>query len=352
MTRRTMTLAVAAGILVLLVAVASLLPVPYVVYSPGPMENTLGERAGQPVINVEGAETFETDGVLNLTTVGVTPADAQLDLVTALRAWLDPNRAVVPRDLVYAPGVTSEETRQRNARLLERSQETAKVAALRKLGYEVPEAVVVELVMDGSPAAGALEPGDIIEEIDGSPVATPQDVVDAVRAHEPGDQVEVVIRREGEQQTVRLDTEAAPEEDGGHAMVGAGVDFGYEFPVQIDVNIDERIGGPSAGMIFALAIYDVLTPGAMLDGMRVAGTGEIAGDGTVGAIGGIQQKIAAAAGDGAELFLAPAANCDDVASARNGDMPVASIETLDEAIAAIEAALAGDIAALPTCPVT
>lgn len=352
MTRRTATLAFAAGILVVLVAVAALLPVPYVVYSPGPMENTLGERDGQPVITVEGAETFETDGVLNLTTVGVTPADARLDLITALQAWVDPSRAIVPRDMVYAPGVTSEETRERNAWLLERSQETAKVAALRELGYEVPEAVVIELVMDDSPAAGSLEPGDVVDEVDGASVAEPQDVVDAVRAHEPGEQVEFVIRRDGEQQTVVLDTEAAPEDEGGHAMVGAGVGYGYEFPVQIDVNIDQRIGGPSAGMIFALAIYDVLTPGAMLDGMLVAGTGEISGDGDVGPIGGIQQKIAAAAGDGAELFLAPAANCDDVAGARNGDMPVVSIETLDDAIAAVETAVAGDASSLPTCPIT
>jgi Lon-like protease len=352
MTRRTATLALAAGVLVILVAVASFLPVPYVVYSPGPMEDTLAVRDGQPVITIDGAETFETDGVLSLTTVGVTPADARLDLITALQAWVDPSRAIVPRDTVYAPGVTSEETRERNAWLLERSQETAKVAALRELGYEVPEAVVIELVMEETPADGALEPGDIVEQVDGTAVAEPQDVVDAVRAHDPGEQVEFLIRRDGEQQTVQLTTEAAAEEDGGHAMVGAGVGYGYEFPVQIDVNIDQRIGGPSAGMIFALAMYDLLTPGALLDGMRVAGTGEITGDGTVGAIGGIQQKIAAAAGDGAELFLAPAANCDDVVDARNGDMQVVSIETLDDAISAVEAAVAGETSSLPTCPVT
>lgn len=352
MTRRTATLAFAAGVLVVLVAVASLLPVPYVVYSPGPMENTLGERDGQPVISVDGAETYETEGVLNLTTVGVTPADAKLDLITALQAWVDPSRAIVPRELVYAPGVTSDETRERNAWLLERSQETAKVAALRELGYEVPEAVVIDLVMEGSPADGSLEPGDIVEEVDGSAVTEPQDVVDAVRAHEPGEQVEFAIRRDGEPQTLRITTEAAPEDDGGHAMIGAGVGFGYEFPVQIDINIDQRIGGPSAGMIFALAMYDVLTPGALLEGMHVAGTGEISGDGDVGAIGGIQQKIAAAAGDGAELFLAPAANCDDVVGARNGEMRVVSVETLNDAVSAVEAAAVGDTASLPSCPVT
>lgn len=352
MTRRTATLAFAAAVIVVLVAVASLLPVPYVVYSPGPMENTLGERDGEPVITIQGADTYPTDGVLNLTTVGVTPADARLDLLSATQAWLDPERAIVPRDLVYEPGVTSEETRERNAWLLERSQETAKVAALRELGYEVPEAVVIELVLDDTPADGTLQPGDVVEQVDGMAVTTPQDVVDAVRAHELGDTVEFVIRRDGAEQTFALDTEAAPAEDGGHAMVGAGVGYGYEFPIQIDVNIDQRIGGPSAGVIFALAIYDTLTPGAMLDGMYVAGTGEITGDGEVRAIGGIQQKIAAAAGDGVELFLAPASNCDDVVDARNGDMAVVSIETLDDAITAVETAAGGDTTSLPTCPVT
>jgi Lon-like protease len=351
MTRRTATFAFAGAILVVLIAVAALLPVPYVVYSPGPMENTLAERDGQPVITVDGADTYDTSGVLSLTTVGVTPADTRLDLLSALQAWIDPQRAVVPRELVYEPGVTSEETRERNARLLERSQETAKVAALRELGYEVPEAVVIELVLDGSPADGTLEPGDIVEQVDGTAVNTPQDVVDAVRAHEPGETVEFVVRRAGRERTVTVGTEAAPAEDGGHAMVGAGVGYGYEFPVRIDVNIDERIGGPSAGMIFALAIYDTLTPGELLEGLYVAGTGEITGDGEVRAIGGLQQKIAAAAGDGAELFLAPAANCDDAVGARNGDMPVVSIESLDDAITAVESAAAGDFDSLATCPV-
>lgn len=344
MTRRTATLAFAGAILVVLVAVAALLPVPYVVYSPGPMANALGDD----VISVDGAETYETDGVLNLTTVGVTPADARLDLLSALQAWADPNRAIIPRDRIYGPDETSENVREENARYMQRSQDSAKAAALRELGYDVPETVVIEMVVDDSPADGTLEPADIVEGVDGEPVATPQDVVNAVQGHEPGETVEVAVNRGGESLTLTVDTVESRE---GHAQVGAGVAVGYEFPVQIDVNIDDRIGGPSAGMIFALAIYDTLTPGAMLEGLRVAGTGEINGDGEVGPIGGIQQKIAAAAGDDIELFLAPASNCDDVAGARNGDMQVVSIETLDDAIEAVEAAGAGDTESLPSCPV-
>jgi PDZ domain-containing protein len=208
---------------------------------------------------------------------------------------------------------------------------------------------VIEMVVDGSPADGTLEPGDVVEEVDGEPVTTPQDVIDAVRAHEPGETVDVVVDRGGEMLTATVGT---VESDEGHAQVGAGVSVGYKFPIQVEVHINERIGGPSAGMIFALAIYDTLTPGALLEGLRVAGTGEINGDGEIGAIGGIQQKIAAAVDDDIELFLAPASNCDDVAGARNGDMQVVSIETLDDAIEAVEAAAAGDTDSLPSCEVS
>jgi PDZ domain-containing protein len=347
MSRRSSTFAVAGAVLVALVAVAALLPVPYVVYSPGPLEDTLGEWEGEPVIEVEGAETFPTEGILDLTTVGVTPADRKLDLISALRAWIDPDRAVLPREFVYPEGVTAEESREANAQMLERSQESARVAALRELGYEVPEVVVVDSVLDDAPADGVLVPGDVVISVDGTPIATPQDVVEAITAHEPGETVEFVVERDGTQRTERVGTEAA--EDDGRTIVGFSPSVGYDFPVQIDVNIDERIGGPSAGMIFALAIYDTLTPGALLDGLHVAGTGEISSTGEVGPIGGIPQKIAASSEEGASLFLAPADNCDEVVGTDSGDMQVVRIETLDDAIAAVEAAAAGQADSLPSC---
>lgn len=347
MSRRSATLAVAGVSLLALVAVASLLPVPYVIYSPGPVEDTLGEWEGRPVITVDGADTHPTEGILDLTTVGVTPADRRLDLISAMQAWIDPDRAVVPRDLVYPDDISSDEAREVNAQLLERSQETAKVAALRELGYDVPEAVVVDSVIDGAPADGVLQPGDVVVSVDGTVIDTSQDVVDAVTAHEPGESVEFVVLRDGDEVSVTTGSEAA--QDDGRTVVGFLPAPGYDFPVEIDVNIDQRIGGPSAGMIFALAIYDKLTPGALLDGLHIAGTGVIDGDGDVGSIGGIQQKIAAASDDGATLFLAPADNCAEAAAANNGDMQVVRIANLDDAIAAVEAAVDGDTDSLPTC---
>lgn len=348
MTRRSATLVAAAAVIVTLIALASLLPVPYVVYSPGPVEDTLGEWDGHPVVQVEGADTFPTDGVLDLTTVAVTPADARLGLVPALRAWIDPRRAVLPRELVYPEGTTAEQSRQENAQMLVRSQESAKVAALRELEYDVPERVVVDSVIDGAPADGILEPGDVVVSVDGAPVTTPQDVVDAVTAHEPGDDVVFVVERDGESLTESVTTTAA--DDDGRAVVGFSPAPGFDLPVEITIGIDDRIGGPSAGMIFALAIYDTLTEGELLEGEHVAGTGEISADGEVGPIGGIEQKIAAASEDGAALFLAPADNCNEAVRARNGDMRVVPIETLDDAITAVEGFVARDIGDLATCP--
>jgi Lon-like protease len=349
MTRRTATFAFTGAILIALIAVASLLPVPYVVYSPGPMEDTLGESNGEPVIQIDGADTYPTDGVLDLTTVGVTPVDGEVDLFTALRAWVDRDRSVVPRDLVYRDDVTAEENRERNAAMLRRSQETAKVAALRRLDYEIPEVVVVDAVVEGTPADGALLPGDVLINVDGTDVGSPQDVVDAVRENSPGDSVEFVIERDGEEMVLEIVTTES--EEGGHAFVGFSPTPGFELPISIDVTIDERIGGPSAGMIFAIAIYDTLTPGALLEGLHVAGTGAITGDGDIEPIGGIPQKIAAASRQGADLFLAPASNCGEVVGVRSGDMQIVSVETLDDALAAIEATANGDDADLPSCPV-
>ena len=347
MSRRVTTLAVAGALLVALLAAASLFPVPYVVYSPGPVEDTLGEWEGEPVIEIHGADTFPTSGVLDLTTVGVTPADRKLDLLRALQAWVDPDRTVLPREMVYPGDITAEEADQQNAQLLERSQESAKVATLRELGQEVPEVVVVDSVLNGAPADGVLVPGDVVISVDGNPISKPEDVVDAVTAHEPGETVEFVLERDGERRTETVGSQAAKQD--GRAIVGFSPTIGYEFPVQIDVNIDERIGGPSAGLVFALAIYDTLTRGELLDGMHVAGTGTISPDGEVGPIGGIQQKIAAAEEEGAALFLAPAGNCDEAAAADPGDMRVVRIETLDDAVSALETATAGDTSSLPSC---
>lgn len=349
--RRRSTLVVSALLLSGLVVVAALLPVPYVVFRPGPLTDVLGEGEDGPVISVEGAPVFPTTGSLDLTTVGVTPAGARMDLLTAMRAWVDPDRAVVPRDIVYPGDPTTEQARERNAIVFSSSQDLATVAALRHLGYDVPveaDQVVVRDVLDGAASEGVLEPGDRIVAVDATVVTTPNDVVEAVSSRSPGEPVAMQVERDG--QTLELSVPTSESEvNEGQAAIGVVVSQAWSLPVQVSIDVPGEIGGSSAGLVFALGIVDTLTEGPLLDGAAVAGTGEISPDGSVGPISGVQQKIAGARDEGAELFLAPTANCGGVDGADPGDMRVVPVATLDEAVDVLSAVASGEVDTLPAC---
>jgi len=348
--RRTATLVVSAVLLSGLVAVAALLPVPYVLFSPGPLTDVLGAGDDGPIITVDGARTYTTTGSLDLTTVGVTPASGRVDLLKAMQGWLDPDKAVVPRDIVYPGAPTTEEARQRNQIVFTSSQDLASVAALRHLGYDVPvqaDQVIVREVLDDAAAEGVLEPGDQIVAANGESVQTPTEVVAAVTSVAPGDTVEMQVVREGEPLDLAVPT-AESEVEEGQAAIGVVVGQAWELPVDVSIDVPGAIGGSSAGLVFSLGIVDRLTPGSLMDGSAVAGTGEISPDGTVGPISGVQQKISAAREAGVSLFLAPSANCASVVGAQSGDMTVVPVDTLDEAVDVLTAAADGD-AALPSC---
>jgi PDZ domain-containing protein len=349
--RRTATIVVSGGLLLGLVLVAALLPVPYVVYGPGPLTDVLGEGDDGPIIEVEGAATYPTDGSLQLTTVAVTSASARMDLLTAMQGWIDPDKAVVPRDIVYPGNPTSEEARQQNAAVFSSSQELASVAALRYLGYDVPaqaDQVVVREVLEDGAASGVLEPDDVILEVDGQAVATPADVVDAVSSQEPGDPVEMTVLR-GDT-TRQLDVPTAESEvDPDRAAIGVVVAPAWELPLEVSIDVPGQIGGSSAGLVFALGIVDTLTPGQLVQGTDVAGTGEITPEGDVGAISGVQQKIAAARDEGAAIFLAPSDNCGGVLDADPGDMLVVPVDSLSAAVDALSDFVAGNLDRLPSC---
>jgi len=348
MTRRSATLSAAGALLVALIAVAALFPVPYVVYSPGPVENTLGEYNGQQVIQVEGHPTYPTSGRLDLTTVGVTRASNDLGLLSALRAWVDPRYAVVPRDLVYPEDVSAEEVKEENAEQMSRSQESAKVAALRQLGETVPQTIVVDAIVEDSPAVDRLKAGDIIRTVDGTEVTEAKKVSELVQLHTPGEDVTFGIERDGAPQTVTVTTTTNPQ-DSGKAFVGISPTAGYDFPFRVGINLGEDIGGPSAGLMFALGIYDTLTPGELTGGKHIAGTGTMTSDGEVGPIGGIQQKIVAADDEGASVFLTPADNCAEALGARNGDVQLVKVETLEDGVSAVQAVASGKTSDLPRC---
>ncbi|UTT51741.1 YlbL family protein [Microbacterium maritypicum] len=347
------------GVWALIVALLALvvltfLPSPYVIQRPGPVYDTLGTAKGAdgeqvPLISVEGAETFETAGTLDLTTVQVvgnrerTPSWFELAL-----AWMDSSKAVVPLDSVFPQGVTSEQRDERNATLMVDSQHEATAAALNELGYDTgAEVVVVEAVAD-SPADGILEADDVITAIDGTPVSSATQLREAIQAA-AGAPVQLTVLRDGAEQTVEVTPEKRTEGDTTAWLIGITLRTDYDFEIDVTIQLD-NVGGPSAGMMFALGIIDTLTEGELNGGKDIAGTGTIDAAGTVGPIGGIRQKLYGARDAGAEYFLAPAANCDEVVGHVPDGLQVIRTATLEESLAALEViADDGDVSALPTC---
>lgn len=347
--RSYVALVVATVTLVALTCVAFLVPVPYVTMRPGPAYDTLGEIGGTAMFTFgDDVTTYPTDGVLDFTTVSVTRSSTNLTFLEAARAYFTDDVNVVPRDIVYPDGETDEQARQAGAAQLTSSKDTSRAAGLRAAGFEVPETPVVAGLVEDGASVGLLEPDDEIRTVDGDPVDTSGDVVDTVGRVEPGDVVSVGVVRDGEQQTVDVTTKADPQ-DADRPLIGITIGTTYDFPVEIENNLGDQVGGPSAGTMFALAIYDRLTPGSLTGGRTIAGSGSITGDGEVGPIGGIRQKMAGAAADGAEIFLVPAANCDEAASGDDHGLTLVSVETLDGAIEALDALADDPEATVPAC---
>ena len=346
MSRRTLTLAVAGFLVVLLSAVAALLPVPYVALEAGPVTNTLGSVGKTQLIRIDGRETYPVSGNLDLTTVHVLGGPgSQLGLVTALRGWLDDGIAIVPEDTVYPPGETAEEAEKESAAEMRDSQENATTAALRELGIPVEITSFVQDVPEGSPSTGKLEKGDRLVAIDGTPVAGGTQLRELITAHDPGDQVKVTVERDGEERTETITTERAED---GRAIVGITTRDEADYPFSVDISLKD-VGGPSAGLMFALGIVDKLTPGSLTDGAHIAGTGTIDDTGHVGAIGGITQKMIGAQRAGATVFLAPAGNCDEAKDTVPDGLRLVKARTLESAVSSLEQLAEGRTQGLPHC---
>jgi len=356
---RTRSGKVGLGVWSLIVALIALvvltfLPTPYVIQRPGPVYNTLGTAADKdgeqvPLIAVDGAETFETGGSLDLTTVQVvgnrqrTPSWFELAL-----AWTDSSKAVVPLDSVFPEGVTTEERDAQNATLMVDSQHEATAAALGELGYDTGAQVAVVEAVEGTPADGVLEPDDIITAIDGAAVDSAKQLRQKIQDAE-GSAVELTVLRAGDEKTVKVTPEERTADGKTTWVVGVTLRTDYDFPIDVTIQLD-NVGGPSAGMMFALGIIDTLTPGELNGGEDVAGTGTIEADGTVGPIGGIRQKLYGARDAGADYFLAPESNCDDVVGHVPDGLTVVSTSTLEESVHALDViADGGDVGALSTC---
>ncbi len=368
----------------LFIAIASITQLPLLVFSPGPLYNTIGEVNGEPLITISGTTTYPTSGALDMTTISERGGSSGgVFLGEALVGWASPDRAVVPREAFYGPEFTGAEVSERNDQLFALSQSDSIAAAMDELGIPTTRAVVVTVVGGGTPADGVVEAGDQIVKVDGEPVETAADVGRLVREREVGDTVTLDVLRRPEpgaapepvtlevvtqanpnpppqadptaEPTADPDTapdgspDSAPDASSGpQPFLGITVGIAYEPPFEIDFT-DANVGGPSAGMMFSLAIVDMLTEGYLNGGGQVAGTGSIDPAGNVGPIGGIQQKLVGAQRAGVGLFLAPESNCDEVIGHVPDGLTVVPVATLAQARDTVEKWAKTPEAEFPQC---
>ncbi|GGS26850.1 PDZ domain-containing protein [Streptomyces griseoviridis] len=361
MPRRTATMLASTLMLIALLCAGVFIPVPYAEMSPGPTVNTLGDHDGEPVLQISGHKTYEASGHLNMTTVRVTSADYKMNLVEAVYGWLAHDNKVVPHDTLYPDGKTEEQSTQENAEEFSQSQESAKVAALKELDVPVKSWVVVSTVVKDSPAEGELHAGDVIKSVDGTAVKQPADVAELVTRHKPGEDVTFTVVPAKEQaaaekenrtatttEKVTITTAASDDTGEKRAIVGISAGTDHTFPFSIDIKLAD-VGGPSAGLMFALGIYDKLTPGDLTGGQFVAGTGTIDDDGKVGPIGGIEMKTVGARDKGARYFLTPAGNCAAAAKDTPDGLTLVKVDTIGDALDALKDIRSGDTGSLPSC---
>jgi len=322
--RQRVTAGVGAVILVAVVFALNFYRLPVVALSPGPTEDVLAR------IKVRGrTPVYESKGQLYLTSVGI---DDNVRFYEALLDLANPDVQMLPRARLYPEGDSSEEIDRRNAVDMDDSKLNATVVALRELGYKVnPSGTQVVDVARGAPGDGRLRAGDEIVRVDDRPVSSLAEVQRAIARHQPGEQVRLQVRRAKAQVDVTVGTRASPEPP---TRPQVGVVLRDEFQdLPVDLTIDtENIGGPSAGLMFALSIIDKLTPQDLTAGRKIAGTGEISLEGEVGRIGGLAEKLIAARRQGATVFLVPAGNCEEARRTAPTGLRLIRVATLDDAL--------------------
>lgn len=329
-----MTLVVALVPIVAFGLLMSAVTVPFVALGPGPTFDTLGEVEGKQVVDIRGTDVRPTSGHLNMTTVSQSDG---LTLAQALRLWMSGTEQLVPRDLIYPPEKSKADIDKENAGDFKQSENSAEYAALGYLKY--PQAVTVQTVTEPGPSAGKLQEGDAIDMVNDKPVATLDQFTGLLKATKPGDLVTFDYRRrDGSLGTTTITLGKNPDRD--YGFLGVGVLDAPWAPFEIDFNL-ANIGGPSAGLMFSLAVVDKLTSGDLNGGKFVAGTGTITGEGKVGPIGGITHKMYAAKEAGATVFMVPADNCDEARSAHDDGLQLIKVDNLTGAIDALKTYSAG-----------
>jgi Lon-like protease len=327
---RGRTFSVALLLLLAVIVLAGTVQVPLVALSPGPTFDTLGAERGQTVVTVAGRPTYPTSGRLEMTTVGVTDNLKGFD---ALRAWLDPLEELVPRAAIYPPGKSAQQVEQENTTQFTNSENDAEVAALTYL--KQPVKVVVGPLTVNAPAAGVLKHGDQLLSVKGQQVTSPAQVSQILATTRPGDRVAISYQR-GDGPVMEGIVTVGSRPDGPQGFLGITPEGEPLDPHQIEIKLAD-IGGPSAGLIFALAVVDKLTPDDLTGGKVVAGTGTIYPTGLVGPIGGITLKMVGARQAGATVFLVPAPNCPEAAAHTPAGLRLVKVSALADAVDALTA---------------
>ena len=305
---------------------ASTFTIPYYAIAPG------SALAVAPLVKVVDGPNHPPEGEIYLTTVSL----RRTTLLQALEGWLDPTVDVVRERVLKPPDVSAEEYRRLNLQAMDTSKEQALGVAFEQLGYDAitgDGAQVVQIV-EGSPADGVLELGETIVGVDGDDVELHSEAVTALGEHRPGDRVTLTVEGEGGTRRdveVRLDTHPADESRPFLGVTLRTREPRFDFPFDVQIASD-RIGGPSAGLAFTLEVLDVLTEGELTGGRKVAATGTMELDGTVGQVGGVAQKAVAVTEAGVELFLVPEGELEEARRHAGGDLRVEAVGTLEDAL--------------------
>jgi PDZ domain-containing protein len=286
-----------------------------------------------PLVKVEGEKPHPPGEILYVDVIV-----RQASVLEKLLPFTRPDGAdIVPKDAIVPPGSSYQERRRQNLRQMDRSQKIGAAVALRELGYKVvakPEGSLIVAVAPGSPAEGKIEATDVIVGVDGKTVKTPADLRRLIAKHKPGQKVRLSVRAGGATRDVEVGTIESPLEKG-RPIIGVQVEQSADIKLPLDVAIDlGGVGGPSAGLAFALDVVDELR-GGVDRGLKVAATGEMELDGHVAPIGGVKQKVIGARRSGADVFLAPAGDNAEEARRHAGDLRVIPVENFRQALRAL-----------------
>lgn len=307
-------------------------PLPYVLVEPGTPTNTLGKVKGKPVLEIIGPKIYPTDGKLNLTSIWVTSPGSRLQTFELLRAWIDGERSVQPREVFYPKDVDPEKVNEENVLEMKNSQINAQLAALNYLNMEYSIRLVIEDFRKISPNKKILKKGDEIISFERKKIESSKDLRSAL-ANTRSKVVDLGVIRDGKKMTIPIIISKQRVGEIKKNFIGLYISEKYDVPFDVKLNL-KNIGGPSAGLVFSLAMIDKLTKEDLIRGRNIAGTGTISPTGKVGPIGGIEEKLIGAGRAGVTLFLAPALNCSEIRHIPKG-LQVVPVDTLEEALSAL-----------------